>query len=79
VTLVTGVPDVGLDLTYLNKDDTVLTPAGGALSAGQRDCVWKVRITVQASLPNPDPTATMPLLSTAQVEVALRNRAQNNF
>jgi hypothetical protein len=41
--------------------------------------VWKVRVTVQASLPSPDPTSTMPLLSTAQVEVALRNRAQNNF
>jgi hypothetical protein len=79
VALVTGVPDVGLDLTYLDRNDVVLTPSGGTLSAGQRDCVWKVRVTVQASLPSPDPTSTMPLLSTAQVEVALRNRAQNNF
>jgi hypothetical protein len=79
VALVTGVPNVGLDFTYLNKDDTVLPLSGGALLPGQLDCVWKVRVTVQASLPNPDPTSTMPLLSTAQVEVALRNRSQNNF
>jgi hypothetical protein len=77
--LVTGVPDVGLSLTYLDRNDDVLTPSGGTLSAGQRDCVWKVRATVQASLPSPDPTSTVPLLSNAQIEVALRNRAQNNF
>jgi Tfp pilus assembly protein PilW len=79
VALVTGVPDVGLNFTYLNKDDTELPFTSGALTAANRDCVWKVRVTVQASLPNPDPTSTMPLLSTAQVEVALRNRSQNNF
>jgi type II secretory pathway pseudopilin PulG len=79
VTLVTGVPNVGLNLTYLDRNDVELVPSGGTLSAGQRDCVWKVVVTVQASLPSPDPTSTYPLLSNAQVEVALRNRAQNNF
>jgi hypothetical protein len=79
VVLVTGVPDVNLNLTYFDRNDAELTPTAGALSAGQRDCVWKVVVTVQASLPSPDPTTTYPLLSTAQVEVAVRNRAQNNF
>jgi hypothetical protein len=79
VTLVTGVPTVGLNLKYLDQHDVELVPAGGTLSTGQRDCVWKVVVNVQASLPSPDPTSTTPLLSTAQVEVVLRNRAQNNF
>jgi hypothetical protein len=79
VTLVTGVPAVGLNLKYLDQHDVELVPAGGTLSTGQRDCVWKVVVNVQASLPSPDPTSTTPLLSTAQVEVVLRNRAQNNF
>ena len=79
ITLVTGVPDVGLTLTYYDRNDVELVPTAGALSDGQRDCVWKVVANVQASLPSPDPTSTMPLLSTAQVEIVLRNRAQNNF
>jgi hypothetical protein len=79
VTLVTGVPNVGLVLRYFDRTDTELVPAGGTLSPSQRDCVWKVLVTVQASLPSPDPTSSTPLNSTAQIEVALRNRAQNNF
>jgi len=54
-------------------------PTGGVLSAGRRDCIAKVLINVQASLPSPDPTSSMPLLSTASLEVAIRNRSQNNF
>ena len=81
VTLVTGVPNVGLTLKYYNGSNppVELVPSGGTLSAGQRDCVAKVLINVQASLPSPDPTSSMPLLSTAQTEVAIRNRSQNNF
>jgi type II secretory pathway component PulJ len=81
VTLVTGVPDVGLSLKYYDNSNppVELTPTSGALTAGKRDCVAKVLITVQASLPNPNPDSTMPLLSTAQIEVALRNRSQNSF
>jgi Tfp pilus assembly protein PilW len=67
VALVTGVPDVEL------------LPTSGALTSGRRDCVSKVLISVQASLPSPDPTSTMPLLSTASLEIAIRNRSQNNF
>jgi len=79
--LVTGVPDVGLSLQYYDvaNPPNELVPSGGALSQGQRNCVAKVRITVQASLPSPDPTSTTPLLSTAALEVAIRNRSQNNF
>ena len=79
IALVTGVPDVGLSLRYFNLTNNELVPSGGTLSAAQRNCVTKVLITVQASLPNPDPTNATPLHSTAQVEVALRNRSQNNF
>jgi len=80
-TLVTGVPDVGLSLKYYNNSNppVELVPTNGALSAGQRNCVAKVLITVQASLPSPDPTSTTPLLSTAQTAVVIRNRSQNNF
>lgn len=79
IALVTGVPDVGLSLRYFDLTDSELLPTSGALTAGRRDCIAKVLITVQASLPSPDPTSSTPLLSTAQLEVALRNRSQNNF
>ncbi len=81
ITLVTGVPDVGLSLRYHNGSNppVELVPTNGALSTGQRDCVAKVLITVQASLPSPDPTSSVPLKSTAQLEVALRSRSLNNF
>lgn len=81
VTLVTGVPNVGLSLRYFNGNNPPdeLVPTSGALTAGRRDCVAKVLINVQASLPNPDPTSPMPLVSMASLEVAIRNRSQNNF
>ena len=81
VALVTGVPDVGLSLRYFDSSNppVELLPTSGALTSGRRDCVSKVLISVQASLPSPDPTSTMPLLSTASLEIAIRNRSQNNF
>jgi type II secretory pathway component PulJ len=81
IALVTGVPDVGLSLRYFNGSDppVELMPTNGALSAGQRDCVAKVLITVQSSLPSPDPTSSVPLKSTSQLEIALRSRSLNNF
>jgi hypothetical protein len=81
VILVTGVPNVGLSLRYFNGSNppVELMPTLGVLAAGQRDCVAKVLLTVQASLPSPDPTSSVPLLSTAQTEIAIRNRSQNNF
>jgi len=81
VTLVTGVPDVGLTLRYFNNTNppTELVPVSGTLSAGQRNCIAKVRATVQASLPNPNPNESTPLISSAQIEVAIRNRSQSNF
>src|SRR5262249_49828786 len=67
VALVTGVPTVGLSLRYFDSSNppVELLPTSGALTSGRRDCVAKVLISVQASLPSPDPTSTMPLLSTA--------------
>ena len=81
ITLVTGVPDVGLSLRYYNGSNppVELVPVNGALTAGQRDCVAKILITVQASLPNPDPHRTDALISTAQTEVAVRSRSLNNI
>ena len=81
IPLVTGVPDVGLSLRYFDGSNppVELLPTSGALTSGRRDCVAKVLVTVQASLPSPDPTSTVPLLSTAQLEIAIRNRSQNNF
>lgn len=81
VTLVTGVPNVGLTLRYFDGSNppVEILPVSGAVPAGKRDCIAKVLINVQASLPSPDPTSTMPLLSTAQTEIAIRNRSQNNF
>jgi hypothetical protein len=75
------VPDVGLTLRYFNGGNppVEILPVSGAVPAGMRNCIAKVLINVQASLPSPDPTSTMPLLSTAQTEVAIRNRSQNNF
>jgi len=81
ITLVTGVPTVGLSLRYYNNSNppVELVPASVALTTGQRDCVAKVLITVQSSLPNPDPHRTDPLISTAQTEIAIRSRSLNNI
>jgi len=83
VTIVTGVPAGGLNFRYFDGSNPPieLIPTGTppALTASQRDCVTKVRITVRANLSNPDPNNSMPIPSVAQTEVAIRNRSLNNF
>jgi hypothetical protein len=83
VTIVTGVPAGGLNFRYFDGSNppVELIPTGTppSLTAGQRDCVTKVRITVRANLSNPDPNNSMPIPSVAQTEVAIRNRSLNNF
>ena len=58
-----------------------LVPTGTppALSQAQRDCVAKVRVTVRASVENPNPQVSTPLESEGQAEVAIRNRSLSNF
>ncbi|HYV57626.1 MAG TPA: prepilin-type N-terminal cleavage/methylation domain-containing protein [Candidatus Nitrosopolaris sp.] len=83
VTIVTGVPAGGLNFRYFDGSNppNELVPTGvpPALTASQRDCVTKVRITVQANLTNPDPNNSMPIPSVAETEVAIRNRSLSNF
>jgi len=83
VTIVTGVPAGGLNFRYFDGSNPPheLVPTGvpPALTASQRDCVTKVRITVQANLTNPDPNNSMPIPSVAETEVAIRNRSLSNF
>jgi hypothetical protein len=83
VTIVTGVPAGGLNFRYFDGSNppVELIPTGTPPSptAGQRDCVTKVRITVRANLTNPDPNNSMRIPSVAQTEVAIRNRSLNNF
>jgi len=83
VTIVTGVPAGGLNFRYFDGSNppVELIPTGTppSLTSSQRDCVTKVRITVQANLANPDPNNSTPIPSMAECEVAIRNRSLNNF
>ena len=84
VTLVTGVPNVGLTFRYFNVGNPTpveYVPSGNpaVLSVGQRNCVAKVVVQVMSSLPNPDPYSSQPLESEVRTEVALRNRSLMNF
>ena len=83
VTIVTGVPAGGLNFRYFDGSNppNELIPTGTppALTASQRDCVTKVRITVRANLTNPDPNNMTPIPSVAECEVAIRNRSLSNF
>jgi type II secretory pathway component PulJ len=84
VTLVTGVPNVGLTFRYFtvgNPSPSEYVPSGNppVLSVGQRNCVAKVLVQVMSSLPNPDPYSSQPLESEVRTEVALRNRSLMNF
>jgi len=58
-----------------------LVPAGNppALTTGQRDCVVKVQVTLDAISANPNPHNPTPLHSQAASQVAIRNRALGNF
>jgi hypothetical protein len=83
VPIVDGVPSGGLTFLYFdaNNPPNQLVPAGApaALTPGQRDCVAKIRVTVQASLANPDPRNPTPRTSTVESEIAIRNRSLVNF
>jgi len=84
LTLVTGVPNVGLTFRYFslgNPTPVEYVPSGSpaVLSLGQRNCVAKVVVQVMSSLPNPDPYSSQPLESEVRTEVALRNRSLMNF
>src|SRR5207249_5293891 len=83
VTIAAGIPQGGLVFRYFNGSNPPidLVPSGSpaALTAGQRDCVTKVRLTLTASLANPDPRHLTPLTSVATSDVAIRNRSLANF
>jgi hypothetical protein len=83
LTLATGIPAGGFVLQYFNGSNppVELVPSGSpaALTAGQRDCVTKVRLTLTTTLVNPDPHHTMPLKTVATSDVAIRNRSLANF
>jgi hypothetical protein len=79
--IVSGVPSGGFMLRYFDGSNppVELVPSGSpaALTAAQRDCVTKIRISVRADIDNP--TLNAPLASVAQSEVAIRNRSLGNF
>lgn len=81
VVLVSGIPAGGFTLRYFDGSNppVELIPSGSppALTAAQRNCVAKVRISVRADVANP--TLPEPLASIAQSEVAIRNRSLMNF
>lgn len=83
VTLVSGVAMGGLTFRYFDganpANELIPTGTPAALTAGQRDCVAKVEVTVTASLANPDPHNTAPILSRADSQVAIRSRSLANF
>jgi type II secretory pathway component PulJ len=83
VALVEDLDVNGFVLQYFDNSNppVELVPTGTppALSQGQRDCVAKVRVTVRASVENPNPQVSTPLESEGQAEVAIRNRSLSNF
>lgn len=83
VTLVEDLDVNGFVLQYFDNSNppVELVPTGTppTLSAAQRDCVAKVRMTVRASVENPNPQNPDPLETTSQAEVAIRNRSLSNF
>ena len=83
VALVENLDVNGFVLQYYDNSNppVELVPTGSppALSAAQRDCVAKVRLTVRSSVENPNPQVSTPLESEGQAEVAIRNRSLSNF
>jgi type II secretory pathway component PulJ len=79
VVLASGLPSGGFVLRYFTggNPSVELVPTGSpaALTASQRDCVARVRLTLQAVLPNPNPNDPRPLASQVSSEVAIRSRA----
>ena len=80
VAIVDSVPTGGLAFRYFDGSNppVELVPSG-SLTPAQRDCVTKVRLTVTANVPNPNPRIATPVKSVAETEVAIRNRSLLNF
>ena len=83
VAIVDFVPSTGLAFRYFDGSNppVELIPTGSpaSLTSAQRDCVAKVRVTVTANVPNPNPRIATPITSVAESEVAIRNRSLLNF
>jgi len=83
IPIVDYIPAGGLNFRYFDGSNppNELVPAGTPphLTPEQRDCVTKVRVTVRANLPNPNPRLTTPVTSVAESEIAIRNRSLANF
>ena len=80
VAIVDSVPTGGLAFRYFDGSNppVELVPSG-SLTPAQCDCVAKVRLTVTANVPNPNPRIATPVKSVAETEVAIRNRSLLNF
>jgi hypothetical protein len=82
-TLAGGIPVNGFAFRYFDGSNppVELVPAGTppSLTSGQRDCLAKVRIAIEANFPNPDPHVRRPVKSVAESEIAIRNRSLANF
>ena len=83
IPIVDNVPAGGLNFRYFDASNppNEIVPSGSPpqLTPAQRDCVTKVRVTVKANLTNPNPRVSTPVASTAECEVAIRNRSLMNF
>jgi hypothetical protein len=82
VALVTGVPNNGLQFTYFDGavPPNELVPAGSPpmLNQGQRACVEKVQIRIEAQIDAPHPSMN-DLRSVVESGVAIRNRSISKF
>jgi hypothetical protein len=82
VALVTGVPSNGLQFTYFDGavPPNELVPAGSPpqLTQGQRACVEKVQIRIEAQIDAPHPSLN-DLTSIVESGVAIRNRSISKF
>jgi len=83
IPLVDYIPAGGLNFRYFDGSNppNEIVPAGTPpqLTAAQRDCVTKVRVTIRSNLPNPNPKVSTPVSSVAESEIAIRNRSLANF
>jgi hypothetical protein len=84
VVVVDHIPSSGLSLRYFNGGNppVELVPAGlpPALTVCQRAAVGKVRVSVEADIPNPNPKlSATPVKSIAESEIAIRSRSLANF
>jgi len=79
VVVASGLPTGGFTLRYFTAGNppVEVVPSGSppALTTSQLDCVARVRLTLQATLPNPDANNPNPLRSQVTSEVAIRSRS----